>query len=93
MGKILTALLANQLFNDSEMERRSPKHQELCDKNYELQGRLAKILNDEQKVIFDELMETNFKECCCVEQLKLERGFVLGVLLTVEIFLEQDTFL
>lgn len=93
MGNILTAFLTDQLHVDSGTERRSPEHQALCEKSNELQDRLAETLNDKQKEILTELVETNFEESCCAEQAKFERGFRLGVLITSEIFYAQDTFL
>lgn len=93
MGKILEAFLTDQLRVDSGTERRSPEHQELCEKGSKLQDQLAEMLNDKQKSILTELVETLFEESCFAEQLKFERGFRLGVLLTAEIFFGQDIFL
>lgn len=93
MANILTAFLTDQLRVDSGTERRSPEHQELCEKGNELQDQLAKMLNDKQKSILTELVETLFAESCCAEQVKFERGFRLGVLITSEIFYGQDIFL
>ena len=93
MGNILTAFLTDQLRVDSCTERRSPEHQELCEKGNELQDQLAKMLNDKQKSILTELVETLFAESCWAEQVKFERGFRLGVLITSEIFYGQDIFL
>ena len=93
MGKILDALLNDQLRVDSGTERRSPEHQALCEKSGELQDQLSKTLNDAQKAIMKKLEETNFEESCYAEQAKFERGFRLGVLITAEIFFGQDTFL
>ena len=93
MGKILEALLTDQLRVDSGTERRSPEHQALCEKGCELQDRLAETLNDKQKAMLEELVDTFFDESGCSEQVKFERGFRLGVLVTSEIFYGQDTFL
>lgn len=93
MGKILEALLTDQLRVDSVTERRSPEHQALCEKSGELQDQLAETLNDKQKALLKELEETNFEESCCCEQAKFERGFRLGALIMAEIFFEQSTFL
>ena len=80
MGKILEAFLTDQLRVDSGTERRSPEHQKVSDRGYELQEKLAEKLNDEEKEMLTELVETLF-------------GFRLGVLMTAEIFAEQDMFL
>ena len=53
MGKILEALLTDQLRVDSGTERRSPEHQALCEKGGELQDRLAETLNDKQKAMLE----------------------------------------
>ena len=93
MGNIVTAFLTDQLRVDSGTERRTPEHQALCEKGNRLQDELAKTLNDTQKAILEELVETLFDESSCNEQVKCERGFRLGVLITAEIFFGQDTFL
>lgn len=93
MGKILEALLTEQLRVDSGTERRTPEHQALCEKGDELQDQLAEMLNDKQKAILEELVATLFDECCCNEQIKFERGFRLGVLITSEVYYSQDIFL
>ena len=93
MGKILDAFLTDQLRVHSGTERRSPEHEALCEKEVELQDRLAKMLNDKQKAMLEELVETFCDESSCNEQVKFERGFRLGVLITSEIFYGQDIFL
>lgn len=93
MGKILEALLTDQLRVNSEVERRTPEHQALCERCGELQDQLAETLNDKQKALLEELVETFFDESSCSEQAKFERGFRLGVLITSEIFYGQETFL
>lgn len=93
MGKIVTAFLTEQLRVDSEAKRRTPEHQALCKKGNELQEQLTKTLNDTQKAMLEELVETLFDESSCSEQVKFERGFRLGVLMASEIYYAQDTFL
>ena len=93
MGKILEAFLTDQLRVDSGTKRRTPEHQELCEKSTALQERLAETLNDKQKAILEELVVTLFDESCYNEQIKFERGFRLGVLITSEIYYAQDIFL
>ena len=77
---------------DGGTKPRSPEHQQLCNKGSELQEKLAEKLNDEEKEMLTELVDTLFEESCCDEQRKFERGFRLGVLITAEIFTEQDIF-
>jgi sugar-specific transcriptional regulator TrmB len=93
MGKILKAFLTNQLRVDSGTEGRSPEQKRLCDRESELQDKLAEKLNDEEKEILTELVDTIFEESCYDEQNKFERGSRLGVLITAEVFAEQNIFL
>lgn len=93
MGKILDAFLTDQLHVDSGTEQLTPEHKALREKSMALQNQLAETLNDKQKALLEELVETLFDECSCNEQVKFERGFRLGVLITSEIFYAQDTFL
>lgn len=93
MGKILEAFFTDQLRVDSETQRRSPEHQKISDKGYELQEKLAEKLNDEEKRMLTELVETLFDESCYDAEAKFQRGFRLGVLMAAEIFTEQDIFL
>ena len=90
MGKILGAFLTNQLRVDSGTEGRSPERKRLCDKGSELQNKLAEKLNDKEKEMLTELVDRIFEESCYDEQKKIERDFWLGVLMTAEIFTEQD---
>lgn len=93
MGKILEAFLTDQLRVDSGTEGRSHEQQQLCDRWIELQDKLAEKLNNEEKEMLTELVDTIFEESCYDEQRKFDRGFRLGVLMTAEIFTEQDIFL
>lgn len=93
MGKILEAFLTDQLRADSGTEGRSPKQKRLFDRGSELQDKLAEKLNDEEKEMLTELIDTLFEESCYDEQKKFERGFRLGVLMPAEIFTEQNIFL
>ena len=93
MGKILETFLTDQLHVDSIQEKRTPEHQELCEKWYDLQEKLSKTLSSEEKELLTELVDTLFQEGSLDAQKKFERGFRLGVLMTAEIFTEQDIFL
>ena len=92
MGKILEALLTEQLRVDSGTERRTPEHQKLSDRGNELKEKIAEKLNDEEKEMFTELVEILFDESCRDADIKFQRGFRLGFLLTAEIFTERDIF-
>jgi len=93
MGKILEAFLDEQLCVDAVIDKRSPKHQKLCERAYELKMKLEGILNDEGKEFLEQLMETTSEENNCYAQSKFLRGYQLGVLMTMEVMAEQDKFL
>lgn len=85
--------MTDQLRLDSGAEERSPEHKKLFDRSCELQENLAKKLNDEEKELLTELVETLFDESYYDAETKFLRGFRLGVLMTAEIFAEQNIFL
>lgn len=93
MGKILDAFLTEQLRVDSGTVKRSPEHQEVCDRSDELQEKLAEKLNEEENALLRQLLDTLFDESCFDADAKFERGFRLGALMIAEIFAEQDMFL
>lgn len=93
MGKILEAFLSDQLRIDGGTERQSPEHREVSDRGCKLQEKLAEKLNDEEKMILTQLVDTLFDEGCYDAEEKFQRGFRLGVLIITEIFVEQDIFL
>ena len=93
MGKILEAFWNEQLHVDGGTEGRSLEQQKICERGSELQDKLAKKLNNEEQEMLSELVEILFKESCYDEQKKFERGFRLGVLITAEVFTEQNIFL
>ena len=93
MGKILEALLSEQLNLDRDVEAHSPECQKLLEQGEKFQKQLEEKLNDEEKQILECLVGVLFDEGVCYAQNRFVRGYQLGVLLTMEIFLEQDTFL
>ena len=92
MGRILEAFAGDELHVIPSDETRSPKRQKLCDKVCELREKLEEKLNNEEKVLLNELMDTVADENCCYAQSKFIRGYRLGVLMTMEIMSEQETF-
>lgn len=92
MGKILKAFLTDQLRIDDVTGLRTPEHQKICERGYALQKKLSEKLNNEEREILTELVDTLFDESCMDAQKKFERGYRLGVLMTTEIFTEQDIF-
>ena len=93
MGKILEAMLTNQLHAETIAEKRTPRQQKLFEKACELQERLGEKLSAEDNEILSELVDTIYDEACLEAEKKFERGYRLGVLTTAEIFMEQDMFL
>ena len=61
--------------------------------SYEPQEKLAEKLNDEEKALLTQLLDTLFDESCLDAESKFECGFRLGALMIAEIFAEQDMFL
>ncbi|MCM1044323.1 MAG: hypothetical protein NC417_02325 [Candidatus Gastranaerophilales bacterium] len=93
MGKILDAFLSDQLRVNDVTEQRTPEHQELCERGYELQEILSQKLDDEEKKLLTELVDTLYDRGYIDAQKKFKRGYQLGVLMTMEVFAEQDCFL
>lgn len=93
MGKILNAFLDEQLLLDDETGKRTPEHQKLCDEGSEILTRLEEKLNDEEKELLERLVDVLLCEGTCYAQSKFERGYQLGVLMTMEVFEALDTFI
>ena len=93
MGKILEAFVSDQLHVEPVTEKRTGHHQYLCEQTEKLQNELKEKLNDEDKELLQHLIDTIFAESCCDVTNKFLRGYRLGVLMTMEVFLEQDSFL
>ena len=85
--------MTGQLRVDNGIERRSPEHQEASDRGCELQRELADKLNEEENILLTKLLDTLLDEACYEAELKFQRGFRLGALMTSDIFAEQDIFL
>lgn len=92
MGKILDAFADGRLCTEEEFERRSPGDLELSEKAYRLQEELEEKLNDEERELLSDLVDTIFEECCCYAQNRFVRGYRLGVLMTMEVFDQQDSY-
>ncbi len=92
MERILEAFAQDELHVIPSEEIRSPKHQKLRDRVCELQEKLEEKLNNEEKELFNELMDVMADENCCYAQSKFIRGYRLGTLMTMEIMSEQETF-
>lgn len=93
MGKILDAFVDNQLHVNAVTEKRTSHHQYLCEQVEKLQTELEKRLNDEDKALLLKLADTYFDESCCDAHSNFVRGYRLGVLMTMEVFEGQNSFL
>lgn len=93
MGKILDAFVDDQLHVNPVTEKRTIQHQYLCEQVEILQSKLEKKLNDEDRELLKKLADTYFDESCCDAHNNFVRGYRLGVLMTMEIFSGQDSFL
>jgi len=93
MGKILEAFLDEQLRVDAVIDQRSPEHQKLCERACELKTKLEGKLNDEEKELLEQLMDTTLEENNCYARSRFLRGYQLGVLMTMEVMSDQDQFL
>lgn len=93
MGKILQAFVSGQLYVESSWEKKTRHHQHLCDQSEKLQEKLEEKLNDEEKKLLAKLTDTISDEHYCEMMNKFERGYQLGVLMTMEVFLNQESFL
>lgn len=92
MGKILDAFADGRLCMEEEVEERSREHQWLSEKACRLQEELEEKLDDEERELLDELVDTVFEESCCYARNRFVRGYRLGVLMTVEVFDGQDSY-
>lgn len=93
MGKILDAFASEKFMAKPVIEKRSPKRQELIEKVHTLHETLSKKLDDENKELLEELLNTVYDENCCYAEESFIYGYRLGVLMTMEIVTEQDMLL
>lgn len=93
MGKILDAFADGRLCVEEEVEHRSREHQWFSEKTCRLQEELEERLGDEDRELLGDLVDTVFEECCCYAQSRFVRGYQLGVLMTAEVYDQQDTYL
>ena len=92
MGTILEAFAEGELCVEEESEKRSPEHQRLCEEAGRLQCQLEERLDEEERKLLDCLTDVLSAECSCYARSRFVRGYRLGVLMTMEVFSEQDTF-
>ncbi len=92
IGKIIQALANDQLFVNDINQKKTPEHQRLSDKCCELQEKLEQKLDDEGKVLLTELVDTIYDEEYLETLKRFNRGYSLGVLMTMEVFEDYNSF-
>ncbi|MBR1853717.1 MAG: hypothetical protein IJ794_11360 [Lachnospiraceae bacterium] len=70
----------------------SRESRELLHNIIEKREMLETELNDKQKSLLEELVDSMNQETARFGNHRFERGFGLGVLLMIEVFTERDTF-
>ena len=93
MDRLLRAFADEQLQVIEVTETRSPKRQKLIDESYKLHNELEEKLNSEEKELLERLLDTDSEEKNLYAEDKFIRGYRPGVLMTMEVFAEQDKFL
>ena len=104
MGKILQAFADGELYVTEIVQKRTPEHQKLIEKNLQLYNQLLQKLigffnlvfgelNEEEKEIFQNLLNVISDENYYDTQNNFIRGYCLGALMTMEILSEQNSFL
>ena len=89
----MQALASDQLLVNDVSGERTPKHQKLSNKCFELQVQLEGRLDEETKALLKELMDTIYDEEYQEAVNSFGRGYSLGVLTTMEVFEHYNSFL
>ena len=94
MKKILEVLLYNDLQIDDELgdSAYSRVNRKLLRDIIEKRELLETELNDKQKDLLEDLVDSMNQETAYFGDHRFERGFELGVLLMVEVFQDKDSF-
>ena len=92
IGRILQALANDQLFVNDINQKKTSEHQRLSDKCCELQEKLEQKLDDEGKVLLTELVDAIYDEEYLEALKRFNRGYSLGVLMTMEVFEDYNSF-
>lgn len=90
MGKILEAFFKGEIDIDGG---RTPRQQELGREVKGFHEDLEKRLDNGDKELLEDLVDTMLDEGACYGEKMFERGFQLGILMAAETFLERDSFL
>ena len=92
MGKILEAFANDELCIEPEYVELSPQRKKLLDQCDDLLTRLNEKLNDEEQELLTRIINTILDENLLHARDKFIRGYRLGVLMTTEVFTEQDSY-
>ena len=93
MGKILEAFANDELCIEPAYAKLSPQRKKLLDQSGELLTKLNEKLNDEEQELLSRFINTILDENYLYAQDRFIRGYRLGVLMTTEVFSEQDSYL
>ena len=93
MGKILEAFAEDELCIEPACVELSPQRKKLLDQCDELLTKLNEKLNDEEQELLTRIINTILDENYLHARDKFIRGYRLGVLMTTEVFTEQDSYL
>lgn len=93
MHTILQAFANDALRVETNTDQRSVEHQKICDLSDELEQKLSKRLKDEEKELLRKLIDTLASESGYYAEKRFIRGYQLGVLMTMEVFIDPDIFM
>ena len=93
MSTILKALANDDLHVLEITEKRGPERQKLIDLSVTLRAKLEQQLDNTDKELLAQLINTIYDETSLYAQDRFMRGYQLGVLMTAEVFSEKDIFL
>ena len=93
MGKILEAFAEDELCIEPAYVELSPQRKKLLDQCDELLTKLNEKLDNEEQELLTRIINTILDENHLHARDKFIRGYRLGVLMTTEVFSEQDSYL
>ena len=89
----MEALASDQLVVNDINREKTPEHRRLSDKCCELQEKLEENLDENEKALLTELVDTIYDEEYLEALKRFKRGYSLGVLMTLEVFEDYNSFL
>lgn len=93
MQRILEAFANDALRVEADVGQRAPEHQKVCELTMELEQKLVERLGDEEKKLFEKLMDAMASESSYYAEGRFIHGYRLGVLMTMEVFMDSDIYL